>query len=210
MATNVAPVTGLEYTLVPDGTPTGPQIGDNASYPFPGSQTPYSWTGVTVGYSTSPPLNGYRVQTRYKVATLIPGTPSNPGNPDAVPPVPASEGTDPSYTYSYPGWTLISQTLTCSNRAVDTPGNPFESNAGNQYITPTPGAVAAGGAVTSGITDGMKYDYFKTFDETVIDHIEALQPYDSVPVEDKRVPTIPYEPDVSASVSNRCSDCFCS
>ena len=197
MSTNVIPTTGLEYTLVPDGTPLGAQIGDSASYPFPGSQTPYSWTGVNIGYSTSPPLNGYRIQTRYKVVNFIPGVAANPGDPNAVPPVPATDATTDTYTYTYPAWTLVSQTLTCSNRATETPGNPFETSAGNEYISPTPGAASI---VTSGITDGMKYDYFKVFDETVIDHIEALQPYNSVPVEDKRVPTIPYQPDADPPV----------
>ncbi len=195
MATNVAPTTGLEYTIVPDGTPLGEQIGANASYPYPGSQTPYSFTGTAIGYGDdAPPLNGYRILTRYKVVNLIPGTPANPGNPNAVPPVPATDGTDPSYTYTYPAWTLISQTMTCSNRAVETPGNPFITNDGNEYISATPGPVAPAGVISSGITDGMKYDYFKVFDEADFAHIPPLEPYNSEPIENVRIPQIPYEP----------------
>ena len=197
MTTNVAPVTGLEYTLVPDGTPTGAEIGGpNSSYPFPGSQTPYSWSDVTISYNSSPPLNGYRVQTRYKTATLSPAVPANPGNPSAVPPVPASDAVDASYTYTYPEWHLVSQTLTCTSHATDTPGNPFETNLGNEYLL-APNAVY--GPLTtapssSGITDGKKYDYFKVFDRTQIDHIAALSAYNAVPIENQKVPTVPYAP----------------
>ena len=72
MATNVTPTTGLEYLIVPDGTPLKEAIVPNAAYPYPGSQTPYSFTGTAIGYGEdAPPLNGYRILTRYKVVNFI-------------------------------------------------------------------------------------------------------------------------------------------
>jgi len=203
MTTNVIPTTGLEYTLSPDGTPTGAEIGGpNSAYPYPGSQTPYSWSDVTISYDSSPALNGYRVQTRYKTAVLtpaVPEVPSSPGNPSAVPPVPANPGSpavDAFYTYVYPEWHLVSQTLTCTSHATETPGNPFETNLGNEYLL-APNAVY--GPLTtapssSGITDGKKYDYFKVFDQTQIDHIAALSAYNAPPLDNQKVPTSPYAP----------------
>ncbi len=195
MATNVIPTTGLEYTIVPDGTPLGAEIGGpNTAYPYPGSQTPYSFTGTAIGYGDdAPPLNGYRILTRYKIVTYIPGTPSNPGDPNAVPPVPSSPGSDPSYSYVYSTWNLISQTMTCTSHAIDTPGNPFIDNTVDaQYISPAPGVYSES---SSGITDGMKYDYFKVFDQSEFDHIPPLSTYDAPPEENVRIPQIPWAPD---------------
>lgn len=198
MATNVLPTTGLEYTLVPDGTPTGAEIGGpNSSYPFPGSQTPYSWTGVTISYDSSPALNNYLIQTKYKVVTLNPAVPANPGNPSAVPPVPASDAVEESYSYVYPQFHIVSQTLTCTSHAIDTPGNPFETNLGNEYTSTSNGLY---GTASTQITNGMKYDYFKVFDETQIDHIAPLSAYNAAPIDNQKVPTIPYDPDASPPV----------
>jgi len=197
MATNVTPSSGLEYTLVPDGTSTGAEIPPaNQSYPYPGSQTPYTWTPVTISYSESPAMNGYRVQARYKNVTYVPGS---SGDPSAVPPVPA---TDASYTYSYIQWHLVSQTLTCTSHGS---GNPFESSTGNEYITAsnalygptTSSPTASGSDAIAGITDGEKYNYFKVFDQSDVGFIAGLSAYNAVPIENQSVPTTPYAPDAN-------------
>ena len=193
MTTNVLPVTGLEYTLVPDGTPTGAEIGGpNSAYPYPGSQTPYSWTGVTIGYDSSSALNNYLIQTRYKVVTFVPAVPANAGDPDAVPPVPANAGSDASYTFTYPSFHIVSQVLTCTSHSVATPGNPFETELGDEY-TSTSNAIYGVGSTQ--ITNGMKYDYAKVFDQSEIAYVAPLAPYNATPTEQKRVPTTPYDPD---------------
>ena len=194
MTTNVIPVTGLEYTLVPDGTPLGSDLGTDG-YPYPGSQTPYSFSGVTISYDSSPALNDYRIQTKFRVVSYVPAVPSSPGSgtqgqPGYVPPTAAA---DAYYTYVYPEWNIVSQTLTCTSHATATPGNPFEQNVGDELFGASAGTYLLTPA-EAGITNGKKYDYFKVFDQTQIDYIPRLSNYNAGIVENEKVPTTPYNP----------------
>jgi len=173
MTTDVIPTTGLEYVLTPDGTlPLGS---------FPGSQTPYSWTSTDISYNSCVPLTGFRVNTRYRVVV-------------EEPPVPPA--LTPTYDITYPNWTLVSQTLTCTSHPANNPGNPLQQL--NPFIIPTPGQYGPyENPSVSGIVDGSCYDYFSVFDQSQSGYIEALSSYDSEPIENTYIPTTPYDESVT-------------
>ncbi|QIN97063.1 hypothetical protein [Synechococcus phage S-H34] len=185
---DVIPTTGLEYVMVPDGTQAGGT--------YEGSQSPYSWSSTNISYASCVPLSGFRILTRYRtVATIItpavpptgvPGDPNyNPGSPETT-----------TYSVSYPGWTLVSQTLTSTSHADVTPGNPFQQD--NPYFTATAGGYGPyASPATAGIVDDSCYDYFKVFDQSASGYIEALSTYTSEPIEDSYIPTAPYDEDAT-------------
>lgn len=158
------PTTGLEYTIIPDGNVLGVL--------YPGSDVPFTWSGVNVSYDSSTVLNGYTIQVRYRVVTLVP---------------PVEPETEPSYFITYPPFNITSQTLTCVSHGD---GNPMETNDGNEFFAAAPGTY---GIAVAGITNGKKYDYFKVFDQTIIEYYEREGEYDATVVEG-RVPTTPYDP----------------
>ena len=174
---DVIPTTGLEYVMVPDGTQPGGT--------HEGSQSPYSWSSTNISYASCVPINGYRILTRYRVVTPVvtppTGTPGQPGyNPGGT-----------TYTVGYPGWTLVSQTLTSTSHADSTPGNPFQQD--NPYFTATAGGYGPyASPATAGIVDGSCYDYFKVFDQSESGYIEALSSFTSEPI-----PTTPYDESVT-------------
>lgn len=179
------PVTGMEYTIIPDGNPYDPDLNPGAPSwcPPPGSMEPYTWTTVGFdGNTAAIPVGGFNIQSRYR---LVNYSPAVPGVPDPITGLPGP-GTEESYTYTYPSWELISQTLTLTNRS-----NAFENPSDNFYGAP-PGVY---GTAVSGIKGGEKYVYVGVFDQTITNYIERLEPYDSTPVRNKVVPTEPYDPD---------------
>jgi hypothetical protein len=168
---SVAPTTGLEYVMVPDGTAA---LGSHE-----GSQTPYSWASTNISWASCVQLSGFRILTRYRTAVGVPATPPATGT---------------SYSVSYPAWNLVSQTLTCTSHGDPTPGNPFQQDS--PYFTAPAGAYGSyGNPATSGIVDGSCYDYFKVFDQSASGYLPALGGYNSEPIENSYIPTTPYDED---------------
>ena len=176
MATQI-PTTGIEYTIVPDGnlpddTYTGPT--------YPGSDIPYTFVSTDISYNSCVPINGYRINMRYRLVSENPipptGTPGDPGyDPGGI-----------EYVIGYPSWEIVSQTLVCTSH----PDNPFQQD-NPLFVTPPGDASAA----TAGIVDGSCYGYFDVFDESSSGYLEPQGPYDSTPIEDEVVPSEPYDPD---------------
>lgn len=77
-----------------------------------------------------------------------------------------------SPSYSYPTWTLVSQTIT----PLSPPTVPFfTTNSGSELFTIPTGEVV-GGSVSGkgGITDGTQYDYLRVFDEAELTWLPRL------------------------------------
>ena len=168
---NVIPTSGLEYVMVPDGTaPLGT---------YEGSQSPYSWSSTDISWASCVPINGFRIETRYRSVS-------------SVAPVPPA--TEPTYNVTYPNWVLVSQALTSTSHADSTPGNPFQQD--NPYFTAPAGNYGTYDfPATSGVVDDSCYDYFKVFDQSESSYLAALSGYDSEPIEDTYIPTTPYDED---------------
>jgi len=165
--------------MVPDGTAA---LGTHE-----GSQTPYSWSSTNISWASCVQLSGFRILTRYRVVTPVVTPPvGTPGQPGYVP-----GGT--TYTVGYPSWNVVSQSLTSTSHATATPGNPFQQD--NPYFTTDPGVYGPyESPATSGIVDGSCYDYFKVFDQSSSGYLEALGDYNSQPIDDSYIPTVPYDP----------------
>lgn len=162
----------MEYTIVPDGNVLG------ATYP--GSDFPYTWASIIIGWGSCVPITGYQIQSRYRV--VVPTTTP----PVGVPGDPGYTPGETTYAISYPDWELVSQELTCDSHGE---GNPFQQE--NGLFVATPGTY---GTAIAGITNNTCYDYFKVFDESESGYIERLSPYDSQPTAAQAPPDEPYDP----------------
>ncbi|QIN96783.1 hypothetical protein [Synechococcus phage S-N03] len=166
--------------MVPDGTQAGGT--------YEGSQSPYSWSSTNISWASCVPLSGFRILTRYRSVT-----------PVVVPPTgtPGQPGYDPggtTYTVGYPGWNLVSQTLTSTSHADSSPGNPFQQD--EPYLVATAGVYGPySNPATAGIVDSSCYDYFKVFDQSESSYLAALSGYNSEPIENNYIPTSPYDED---------------
>jgi len=178
------PVTGMEYTIVPDGNVL--PLENPTDTRWPGSDIPYTWGSSNIGWELCVPITGYRVEARYKVVT--PTTTPAVGLPGSPTYVPATT----TYTIGYPSWELISQELTCTSHPVGDTGNPFQQE--QPYLIATPGIYGPEtNPAVAGFIDGSCYDYFKVFDQSESAYLERLGPYDSTPIENDRIPTEPYD-----------------
>ena len=187
----MAPKNKFEHTIVPDGNPW-PDGGDGAPqwYPEPGSQEPYYWGDVAFDSSVSPIVLGNdHILSRYRKVTLIPGVPIDP-DPDPIGPGPNPfrDPTQDDYSYSYPPFEIISQSLTCVNRDVE---DIFETQVGDELYTAAPGNYTF--SCKSGIKPGAAYVYPGVFNRTEVAYIERLEDFDSTPIKNQQVPTLPYD-----------------
>ena len=134
--------TGLEITLekdgnlwviCPPGDDPGPDCDGLLGHLAPGGQVvgipskePYYWTefNLDAGFDAAP-LNGYKVGVRYYEQFAFTVT---------IPPVPPDTigSTETTYTRSYPGFNLISQTL------VQAGDNKFRTSTCLLYTSPSP------------------------------------------------------------------------
>ena len=153
------------------------------------SKEPYTWTSFSLdaGFE-SPPLNGYRVGVRYYeqfsfTVTIPPG----PDGPNGEPGTPGSSET--TYTRSYPGFDLISQTLEQEG------DNKFRTSTGNELFTAAPGDYAGDSYAMAGITNGTQYSYVRVFDQADISYVPRLSCAGQFPVTNGVIPSEPLDED---------------
>jgi len=192
--------TGLEITLQKDGNPWDVcatnestncdgklfHLAPNGQVVGIPSKEPYFWSDVSLeaGFEANP-LNGYVVGVRYYEQHSFTVTHPPVPDPNGGPPTPGY--TETTYSRSYPGFELISQTLEYGGELV------FRTNTGNELYTADIGEVEPGDYALAGITDGTRYSYNRVFDQASISYLPRLSLSGQMPVENGILPDQPYD-----------------